>query len=674
MDSDEDIYIEDVGGHDTTELEGPVEVLEEVVNDATEHCNRTQTKTNEEENDDDGDHRVLRLPTLPDTTIDRKETNAAAPTNAINNRKRKTKEQVTTFNDGHHSNDKDDGNPVLLPDTSIELCTLRDIIQGYHNAMREDGKRKKYDGDFFLFRKTLDSFLTLPYVDDIPSSKSSQIVIRGYQAAQNTLTTMWSHLRGNAGGGRDDGNSIAETGQILRAEKDVVDGAINGSGESSESRSTLDADKTVRINSFPGVRQSLVNLNAEYHSHRGLEEEIRQYQVMLSETQQSLAGLITRNEELSKDRDRLLADNPERVASCLDESLKQELQQVKSMLKSSVIYRNSVEREVEDDEARTCISPETDSDLDSTGVDINRLMDEIKHESQLQSERQHRLLKELQIQKTRNEKVMRDREASWEIERRRMDQQIDEQTKRNERVLLERERIWESEVQRLQRQIDDQMEQIKEFNPTIQRNRILLEQERLKIEELEEDLEAANKKHALIEGEFEDYQRTADNMRKDLEKDIQDKEQLVAEAEEQLKELQELGKIHSQQNVADQLKLASIAAYDDDGKFSRLVAIKIPSDLEASGGTEFYGEHVTELDWELKDSSGKFTGWLNLEGNPDSHGILRMEGGSVYDGEWKLGEWNGTSQLAMIDGNRAAYCLGYLDSSFHSHCSICVLF
>ena len=89
------------------------------------------------------------------------------------------------------------------------------------------------------------------------------------------------------------------------------------------------------------------------------------------------------------------------------------------------------------------------------------------------------------------------------------------------------------------------------------------------------------------------------------------------------------------------LKLASLASGDGVDGLSPLVTIKIPSDLEASGGTEFLGEHVTELNWELRDSSGKFTGWLNLEGSPNSHGILRMEGGSVYDGEWKLGEWNG---------------------------------
>ena len=601
MESDEEIYIENAGPQHVVDECSDV-TSEKIVTSVVEQSERPETNFIE----DDGD-RIVHESAGSNRTVVNAKSISRSP-DYISNRKRKSQQQTTTTTCLDHQ----DGAPVLLPNTDIELCTLRQIIHGYYNALDAYDKRSKYEGDFHLFIKTLDSFITLPYVDDIPNEESSEILKQGYQAAQSTLTSMWNHV----------------SAQVKTTEYGISD-----PGEETSSFDFVDVTNDIN-----------------------------------EENKQNLRGGLGSQTKF------IVEKTPE------------------------VQFAVEIEKSnLDDDDKRTPLPPATNGELDSTSVDISILMDEIKRESRLQFDRQHRLLAELETQKARNERILIEKERNWESERRRINVQLDEQVQHSERVLKERETSWEKERQTLQHQIEEQTEQIQGFNPMMQKNRILLEQERLKIEELEEDLEAANTKHQLIEGEYEDYQRTADKMRKDLEKEIREKELLLAETERRLREdleaaneryriiqeefdefqiaagsrqkdleehlkdkdlllietkkllreHQELEEIHTQHIMADQLRLASIAPNDGNDGLSRLVAIRIPSDLEASGGAEFHGEHVTELDWELKDSSGKFTGWLNLEGLPNSHGILRMEGGSVYDGEWKLGEWNGALYLGI---------------------------
>jgi hypothetical protein len=51
--------------------------------------------------------------------------------------------------------------------------------------------------------------------------------------------------------------------------------------------------------------------------------------------------------------------------------------------------------------------------------------------------------------------------------------------------------------------------------------------------------------------------------------------------------------------------------------------------------------HVTEFDFVSDKQSGKYTGFLNMQNLPEGHGILRVDNGDVYEGEWKNGERHG---------------------------------
>lgn len=51
--------------------------------------------------------------------------------------------------------------------------------------------------------------------------------------------------------------------------------------------------------------------------------------------------------------------------------------------------------------------------------------------------------------------------------------------------------------------------------------------------------------------------------------------------------------------------------------------------------------HVTEFDFQSNKQSGKYTGFLNMMQLPEGHGILRVDNGDVYEGEWENGRRHG---------------------------------
>ena len=170
---------------------------------------------------------------------------------------------------------------------------------------------------------------------------------------------------------------------------------------------------------------------------------------------------------------------------------------------------------------------------------------------------------------------------------------------------------------------------------------------------------AARKKQQHIEMAYEDYQRTADDIRKELEKETVARGKALMDNEKLLIELAEWKeKVHSERETRMQAERqleeqvtqnVSVASGGDGGGAKSQLSATIPSDLAASGGSEFRGMHVTELEWEGKDLSGKFTGWIDPDNNnPNGHGTLRMEDESVYDGEWRMGEWQGNGTVMLL--------------------------
>ena len=88
-------------------------------------------------------------------------------------------------------------NGADVNDTTTELVgprTLREIIGHYGKALHElENGRKRYRKESHVFRKTLDTFLALPYVDYVPV-RDEQFAYHGYYTVQDTLKVMWCHL------------------------------------------------------------------------------------------------------------------------------------------------------------------------------------------------------------------------------------------------------------------------------------------------------------------------------------------------------------------------------------------------------------------------------------------------------------------------------------------------
>jgi len=60
---------------------------------------------------------------------------------------------------------------------------------------------------------------------------------------------------------------------------------------------------------------------------------------------------------------------------------------------------------------------------------------------------------------------------------------------------------------------------------------------------------------------------------------------------------------------------------------------------------------VTEFEYQDDKQKGKYTGWLNKENLPNGHGILRVDNGDVYEGEWKCGQRHGMGVYVWFDGD-----------------------
>ena len=82
--------------------------------------------------------------------------------------------------------------------------------------------------------------------------------------------------------------------------------------------------------------------------------------------------------------------------------------------------------------------------------------------------------------------------------------------------------------------------------------------------------------------------------------------------------------------------------------------IPLPFDQQPDSMKE--KKHVIEWDWSGRSLNGKYTGWFNLEGNPDGQGTLRIDDGALYVGQWKNGLRHGFGVYTSIDGDLYKVC------------------
>jgi len=75
--------------------------------------------------------------------------------------------------------------------------------------------------------------------------------------------------------------------------------------------------------------------------------------------------------------------------------------------------------------------------------------------------------------------------------------------------------------------------------------------------------------------------------------------------------------------------------------------------------------HVTEFDFKTERQSGKYTGFMNSQSLPEGNGILRVDTGDVYEGEWKNGKRSGQGVYTWYDGD--LYTGPWSDGKRHGH-------
>jgi hypothetical protein len=174
---------------------------------------------------------------------------------------------------------------------------------------------------------------------------------------------------------------------------------------------------------------------------------------------------------------------------------------------------------------------------------------------------------------------------------------------------------WRREAERLQAQLDETTKQFENLQLLVPRNKQLLEQAMVQQEKL-------RTKCSLLETKYENQQ--------ELVKELQTfKETMSRKYEELERQYQQL------------VKESESGNHHGSGS-TTFVKTTLPSE----GPREWIREgrkHVVEKEWRSsKGLYGMYTGWLDVTGNPHGHGTLRIEDGSIYDGEWNRGMREGT--------------------------------
>ena len=185
---------------------------------------------------------------------------------------------------------------------------------------------------------------------------------------------------------------------------------------------------------------------------------------------------------------------------------------------------------------------------------------------------------------------------------------------------------WRGEVERLQKQLAETSQQLEDFQLLLPRNKQLLEQATVQQQKLRTKcsaLEAKNEEQQTLVHELQASKETLTRRCETLEKAHQ----------ELLEKVEKKNSPNSNNNKIDRAELATIVQN-----------ATLPSDDPREWIREGR-KHVIEFEWTSHSGMfGMYTGWLDVSGNPHGPGTLRIDDGSIYDGEWKRGLRDGRCQ------------------------------
>jgi hypothetical protein len=209
---------------------------------------------------------------------------------------------------------------------------------------------------------------------------------------------------------------------------------------------------------------------------------------------------------------------------------------------------------------------------------------------------------------------------------------------------LQQEQQYKNEKQELERQLQQQNKEMDNWKLLLPRNKVLLEQTQAKNEHLKGQLNDAR-----------NHEREQNTKLKELEAE---KERLVQQLQEQSHDHEgEKEFVNENGNTIASIQPGSItldhytSALDPAATSSTVV---IPLDFTHEELMAFNMEKKFELEFEWTNHyggrGGKYTGWLNLGGDPDGYGTLRIDDGSIYTGSWVQGRRSGYGVYTSLDG------------------------
>lgn len=181
----------------------------------------------------------------------------------------------------------------------------------------------------------------------------------------------------------------------------------------------------------------------------------------------------------------------------------------------------------------------------------------------------------------------------------------------------------------------------------------LLEEQSRKLEDLQlllpsnkAMLDQANAKCNRIQNKYDQLEAKYEDQQELIAELQATKEALVKRQQQQQQDLTELQRAQKEGRIVDIKTTAN--EYDeseakDSSPRKHIVTASIPSDMR---GETSQTKHVVEWEWTSATGLyGMYTGWLGISGTPDGHGTLRIEDGSIFDGEWRKGLREGKLSL-----------------------------
>ncbi len=180
---------------------------------------------------------------------------------------------------------------------------------------------------------------------------------------------------------------------------------------------------------------------------------------------------------------------------------------------------------------------------------------------------------------------------------------------------------WQGEAEKLRTQLVDTSQQLEDFRLLVPRNKQLLEQATVQQEKL-------RTKYTVLEAKYDEQQTLVTELQTFKEVWTQKYEALEQAHQKLVEEMKDCKNDQSESvSVASSSSLPNTTLPSDD-----------PREWIRAGR-----KHVVEREWTSKTGlHGLYTGWLDITGNPQGHGTLRIDDGSIYDGEWNRGLRDGT--------------------------------